>query len=70
MLRGVFWVVDGELLAFPFRSGAPYGAAKAGNTYTPACFGIMSNLAAARNHSTIILAAESKSPGRACRSSI
>ena len=33
MLRGVFWVVDGELLAFPFQSGVPCGAAKAGNTY-------------------------------------
>lgn len=33
MLRGVFWVVDGELLAFPFRSGVPYGVSKAGNTY-------------------------------------
>ena len=33
MLRGVFWVVGGELLAFPFRSGVPYGVAKAGNTY-------------------------------------
>ena len=33
MLRGVFWVVDGKLLAFPFREGAQLGVAKSGNTY-------------------------------------
>lgn len=33
MLRGVFWVVDGKLLAFPFREGAQMGIAKSGNTY-------------------------------------
>ena len=32
--RGVFWVIDGELLAYPFREGAyPEGVAKSGNTY-------------------------------------
>ena len=33
MLRGVFWVVNGKLLAFPFREGAQLGVAKSGNTY-------------------------------------
>lgn len=33
MLRGVFWVVDGKLFAFPFREGAQLGVAKSGNTY-------------------------------------
>ena len=33
MSRGVFWVVDGELLAFPFYDGAESGVAKSGNTY-------------------------------------
>lgn len=31
--RGVFWVIDGELLAFPFYEGAEIGIAKSGNTY-------------------------------------
>lgn len=31
--RGVFWVIDGELLAFPFYDGAEIGIAKSGNTY-------------------------------------
>lgn len=33
MLRGVFWVVQGNLLAFPFREGSQLGVAKSGNTY-------------------------------------
>ena len=33
MLRGVIWVVDGKLLAFPFREGEQLGVAKSGNTY-------------------------------------
>ncbi len=31
--RGVFWVVDGKLLAFPFVEGSQYGLAKSGMTY-------------------------------------
>ena len=31
--RGVFWIVEGELLAFPFREGSSTGMAKSGNTY-------------------------------------
>ena len=31
--RGVFWIVEGELFAFPFRDGATTGMAKSGNTY-------------------------------------
>lgn len=31
--RGVFWVVDGKLLAFPFREGEQVGLAKSGKTY-------------------------------------
>ena len=32
--RGVFWVIDGELLAFPFIEDNPYdGVAKSGSTY-------------------------------------
>lgn len=31
--RGVFWVVDGKLLAFPFREGDRVGLAKSGMTY-------------------------------------
>lgn len=31
--RGVFWVVDGKLLAFPFREGDQVGVAKSGKTY-------------------------------------
>ena len=32
-MRGVFWIIDGELLAFPFREDARYGVAKSGRTY-------------------------------------
>ena len=31
--RGVFWVVDGALLAFPFDGAIPDATAKRGNTY-------------------------------------
>jgi hypothetical protein len=31
--RGVFWIVDGQLLAFPFKEGATEGVAKSGDTY-------------------------------------
>ena len=32
--RGVFWVIDGELFAYPFREGLHAGGvAKSGNTY-------------------------------------
>ena len=31
--RGVFWVIDDELLAFPFVEGDVNGIAKSGNTY-------------------------------------
>ncbi len=31
--RGVFWIVDGELIAFPFDEKATHGVAKSGNTY-------------------------------------
>ena len=31
--RGVFWLIDGKLLCFPFNENAQYGVAKSGNTY-------------------------------------
>lgn len=31
--RGVFWVVDGELIAFPFTEDSTIGVAKSGVTY-------------------------------------
>ena len=31
--RGVFWIVEGKLLAFPFDEMAAVGVAKAGGTY-------------------------------------
>lgn len=31
--RGVFWVVDGELLSYPFYEDAYLGVAKSGNTF-------------------------------------
>ena len=31
--RGVFWIVDGKLLAFPFDESATEGIAKSGKTY-------------------------------------
>lgn len=31
--RGVFWVIDGDLLAFPFIPGSTEGLAKSGLTY-------------------------------------
>ena len=31
--RGVFWVIDGELLAYPFDGRIPEAVAKSGNTY-------------------------------------
>lgn len=31
--RGVFWIIDGELLAFPFVENSEYGVAKSGTTY-------------------------------------
>ena len=33
MKRGVFWVIEGKLLAFPFDESATVGVAKSGNTY-------------------------------------
>lgn len=33
MSRGVFWIVDDELLAFPFMEKFLEGVAKSGNTY-------------------------------------
>ena len=33
MSRGIFWVIDGELYAFPFVETSEYGVAKSGNTY-------------------------------------
>lgn len=33
MSRGVFWIIDGELLAFPFYDDSAVGIAKSGNTY-------------------------------------
>lgn len=33
MSRGVFWIIDGELLAFPFMEDSLEGVAKSGNTY-------------------------------------
>ena len=31
--NGIFWVIDGELYAFPFYEGSSFGVAKSGNTY-------------------------------------
>lgn len=31
--RGVFWLIDGQLLAVPYRDEFQYGVAKSGNTY-------------------------------------
>ena len=31
--RGVFWIVDGKLIAYPFDESATEGIAKSGNTY-------------------------------------
>lgn len=33
MSRGVFWIIDDELFAFPFLENSTYGIAKSGNTY-------------------------------------
>lgn len=33
MSRGVFWVIDDKLLAFPFMEDSLEGIAKSGNTY-------------------------------------
>lgn len=33
MKRGVFWLIDGKLLAFPFDGSYPEGVAKSSNTY-------------------------------------
>ncbi|MGN1412442.1 MAG: hypothetical protein ACI4WH_08065 [Oscillospiraceae bacterium] len=33
MIKGVFWLIDEELLAFPFDSSYPEGIAKSGDTY-------------------------------------
>ena len=45
MLRGVFWVVDGKLLAFPFREGAQLGVAKSGSVkyYAQICLQKLKN---------------------------
>ena len=32
-MRGVFWIVEGELKAFVFEEGAEYGVAKSGKTF-------------------------------------
>ena len=31
--RGVFWLIEGKLLCFPFDENAEYGLAKSGKTY-------------------------------------
>lgn len=31
--RGVFWLIDGKLLCFPFDENSEHGIAKSGNTY-------------------------------------
>lgn len=31
--RGVFWIIDGKLVSFPFYGDATSGVAKSGNTY-------------------------------------
>lgn len=33
MKRGVFWLIEGQLLAYPFDGSHPKGIAKSGNTY-------------------------------------
>ena len=33
MKRGVFWLINGKLFAFPFDGNHPEGIAKSGNTY-------------------------------------
>ena len=33
MNRGVFWLINGKLFAFPFDGSHPEGIAKSGNTY-------------------------------------
>lgn len=33
MKKGVFWLINGELLAFPFNGKYPGGTAKSGDTY-------------------------------------
>ena len=33
MKKGVFWLIDGELFAFPFDGTHPEGIAKSGDTY-------------------------------------
>ena len=33
MYKGVFWLIDDELLAFPFDGSYPEGTAKSGDTY-------------------------------------
>ena len=34
--RGVFWVIEGKLFAYPFYSGYDEGIAKSGDTYNHA----------------------------------
>ena len=31
--KGVFWLIDGELLAVPFKSDSPEGLSKSGTNY-------------------------------------
>lgn len=31
--NGIFWVIDGELFAFPYYEGSTIGTAKSGSTY-------------------------------------
>lgn len=33
MKKGVFWLIDGEILAFPYDGKYPEGTAKSGDTY-------------------------------------
>ena len=32
-MRGVFWIIEDELRAYPFEEGAEVGVARAGNTF-------------------------------------
>ena len=43
--RGVFWIVDNNLLAFPFDKTATKGVAKSGNTFNHKRCGIASSRA-------------------------
>ena len=59
-VKGVFWIVEGRLLAIPFDYAHPHGLAKSGDIYVHKKNGDTSDRRAAKKHIIIIREGELK----------